>query len=316
MRRKTIAATLKRKADAWLSSIEDEELRADCKEHAFFAGGCITSMLLNEKPNDYDVYFDDFETCKAIATYYVDQFNASHKVTFKGTNKIEVPISVQDASTEETKRVRIYIKSAGIASISDSGEYEFFEADPDADAVRATEYVEAAMRAVEITHKGTKEDLRLYKPVFLTSNAITLSEEVQIVICFCDTPDKVVDEFDFAHTKNYFALKDDQLHLDKDAVVATLTKEIVYTGCPYPLSSMIRLRKFIQKGWSVNAGQMFKIAWDINHLNLDDMEVLQEQLVGADMAYFMEIVAKLREAKAKGITVDDAYLFEIVDQVF
>src|SRR3546814_5492753 len=63
-------------------------------------------MLLGEKINDFDLYFTDHATTKAVAEYYVKRFEV------KNRSGIPCAISVDDADG----RVRIVVKSSGIAS--------------------------------------------------------------------------------------------------------------------------------------------------------------------------------------------------------
>jgi hypothetical protein len=94
-----------------------------------------------------------------------------------------------------------------------------------------------------------------------------------------------------------------------------LVRDLVYMGeSKYPLCSIIRTRKFLQRGWRINAGQFVKMAWDLNKLDLSDINVLEDQLVGVDVAYFEEVLSLLRERG--GEQIDGAYLMQVIDKVF
>ena len=45
------------------------------EKNSIIAGGSITSMLLREKVNDYDIYFTNKDVVYAVAQYYVARFN-------------------------------------------------------------------------------------------------------------------------------------------------------------------------------------------------------------------------------------------------
>lgn len=98
------------------------------------------------------------------------------------------------------------------------------------------------------------------------------------------------------------------------ALEALLARELRYVGSKYPLCSMIRVRKFVARGWSINAGQILKMAMQISALDLTDVKVLEDQLTGVDAAYFMEVMAKLKASDPE--KVNSAYLIEIVDRMF
>ena len=95
---------------------------------------------------------------------------------------------------------------------------------------------------------------------------------------------------------------------------AILTKELRYVGSKYPLCSLFRLKKFVERGWRVNAGQILKIAMNLQTFNLNDLAVLEEQLTGVDVVYFHELVMKLREKDPA--QVDGAYLVELIEKMF
>ena len=42
-----------------------------------------------------------------------------------------------------------------------------------------------------------------------------------------------------------------------------MEKELIYTGSDFPLSSLLRLRKFLKKGWTVSTKTMVHIVFDI-----------------------------------------------------
>jgi hypothetical protein len=282
MKAKTIRKILLKKINEWLATVEDESLRADMKREVIVTGGAIASMLLNEKVNDFDVYFKTKETTKAVAEYYVSKF--------------PYPVKVQELED----RIRIVTErghrgeTMGEQVIQDSGEIEDL-------------YEEAQGKAEETEDKT-------YRPVFMSTNAITLSNRVQIVIRFFGEPDQIHENYDFVHCTNYLTASNDKLVLKLEALEALLSKELRYVGSRYPLCSIIRLRKFIARGWTVNAGQILKMAMQLDDLDLKDVKVLEDQLTGVDSAYFCEVISKLREKDPEKL--NSAYLVEIIDRMF
>jgi hypothetical protein len=89
-------------------------------------------------------------------------------------------------------------------------------------------------------------------------------------------------------------------------------------GSLYPLASIIRSRKFLKRGWNINAGQYLKMCFQVSELNLHDINVLAEQLVGVDQTYFRILVNALVEQKEKNpdFTFDTAYVVSIIDKIF
>jgi len=345
MKAKTIKAILRKRIDAWLNTIEDEAVRKLVKNRTIVTGGCIASMLLREPVNDFDVYFTDYETTLAVAKYYVDRFKAAPN---KG---IPVSMFVCDGSPEDkyawgdypqeildtrgrpdtepeghVRRVRIVAKSAGVAGELKEGEkakdYQYFEARPDneaADYVRGVVQdpadVEDLVEDIEAKLPTDEDDTKpKYRPVFLSTNAITLSHKIQIVLRFYGDADEIHKNFDFAHCTSYWTSKDDNLVLRPHAMEALLTKELRYIGSKYPVCSLIRVRKFLQRGWTVNAGQIVKMAMQVSELDLTDVKVLQDQLTGVDVAYFCQLVERVKESDPE--KVNSAYIIEIIDRMF
>jgi hypothetical protein len=84
------------------------------------------------------------------------------------------------------------------------------------------------------------------------------------------------------------------------------------------LCSIIRTRKFISRGWIINAGQYLKMALQLNELNLKDLNVFKDQLAGVDSAYFAQAISMIAERKEKDPTfeIDNSYLFEVINRIF
>ncbi len=319
MKAKTIKLVLRRKIDEWLATIDDEDLRKAAKRDTIVTGGCITSMLLREKINDFDIYFRTRATALRIAEYYVNTFKDNPPPIFK--DKKKVPIYIDGAEGDD--RFRIVIKSAGIASENGDVGYDYFEGDADPDALAAAQYVGEVMTdtaEIEDAYQEAEgqaletETKPPYRPVFLSTNAITLSNKIQIIIRFWGEPDEIHENYDFVHCTCYWLSKNNHLELRPAALEAMLTRELRYVGSKYPLCSLIRVRKFVHRQWTINAGQILKICMQLNDLNLKDVDVLEDQLTGVDVAYFNEVIHKLREKDKDN--VNGAYLLEIIDRMF
>lgn len=294
MNRKTIHAVLSKKMEHWIKSIDDKELQKDVRRDVIVTGGAIASMLLQEHPKDYDVYFKTKATTKKVTEYYIKKFNEA---------KQGGPV----AKIEETEdRIKIMIRSAGVAT-EDSNEDLLNE--PFEDAVEALE------EADNISEESLEGDG--YRPIFLSSNAITLSNKVQLVIRFFGEPEDIHKNYDFVHCTNYWTFSG-KVVLKPEAMEALLNKELVYQGSKYPLCSVIRTRKFIQRGFKINAGQYLKMMFQISELNLKDLQVLEDQLVGVDSAYFNMLINSLKKQveNKPDFDLSQDYVSSIIDRIF
>lgn len=290
MKSKTIRKALNTKIGDWLDAIDDAALRAVIKKDTIVTGGSIVSMLMKEPVNDFDIYFRTMETAKAVAEYYVAKF-------FAATGH---PMKVDDADG----RIRIVTErghrgeTAGdVATLTDSGEIE-------------DTYEEVNDKALATEDEGKPK----FRPVFMSTNAITLSNKLQIVLRFYGEPDQIHENYDFVHCTNYWTAHDDKLVLRLEALESILSKELRYVGSKYPVCSVMRLRKFIKRGWTINAGQILKMLMQVNELDLTDPKVLEDQLTGVDSAYFCQLISALREKDPE--KVNAAYLVEIINRMF
>ncbi|MDH5182308.1 MAG: hypothetical protein OEX12_00325 [Gammaproteobacteria bacterium] len=301
---KKIREILRTKIDEWLRTITDERVRDLAFRHAIVSGGSIASMLSGEKVNDYDIYFQTKETALAVAEYYVNIFNKNTGYE-DGDSDTYMPTvvedSIQNIKGEVEERVTIYMRSEGVAAESETVARGLsFDDDDDA---------EEDLKAVE--GLVNEED---YRPVFLSRNAITLTNRVQIIIRFFGAPEEIHKNFDFAHTLCWWRARDGKLHIEQEALQCMMSRVLLYRGSLYPLASIFRVRKFLRRGWRITAGQLLKIMWQISEVDLSDRTILEEQLIGVDAAYMHQLIHALRANESD--TIDSNYAATLIDRIF
>jgi hypothetical protein len=313
MNRKHINAQLCKVFDDFINSIENNEVKKLIKEGTIITGGALVSLLQGEKPNDYDLYFKDFKTCYKVAEYFVNKFNEGRadkvavlkiQTSKELIERVEKWISFDDALKEvadnKEPRVKIFIQSSGVA------EDEEFEDE------------EMQTNITPETNIDESEETPKYKPKFLTSNAISLSGKIQLVIRFYGDPKEIHENYDFIHCTNYWTSWDRKVSLKLEAIEAIINKELIYVGSKYPLCSIIRTRKFINRGWTINAGQYLKMCMQLNELDLKNVQVLEDQLVGVDSTYFRMLINALEEKQKddNDFKISSSYVAAIVDKIF
>ena len=101
-----------------------------------------------------------------------------------------------------------------------------------------------------------------FKLGLITENSINLSDKIQLIIKWSGTPWEITKNFDWQHIKSYYKYPD-ELNLTDDVYKLIVEKELVYTGSKYPLSSLLRLKKYIKKGWFISNITMVHIVLDI-----------------------------------------------------
>jgi hypothetical protein len=298
MNARVISEVLRKEHKKFVDSITDEIIQDLVSKNSIITGGCIASMLLNEPVNDYDYYFTNFETAHEVAKFYVELFNEKHPKC-----RVRPKVELQN------DRVIVRIDSAGAIGEDE----ERWHVDDE------QEYSITSQKLPECERKyDTDIKQKTYYPKFLTANAITLSDNVQLVIRFYGTPEEIHKNYDFIHCCNYWVSKTGELVLNSKAIESILCKDLKYQGSLYPVSSVVRMRKFLKRGWHINAGQILKMCFQISKLNLEDVAVLEEQLIGVDVAYFMQLIDHLRATIEGGgcTNIDETYLSELVDKIF
>jgi hypothetical protein len=325
MKKKTINAVITKKFSEWLESIGDEEVKKLVKKNTIITGGCIASMINNEKVSDFDVYFTNRETVVAVARYYIGKYRElnphgaeielytsddftnpdsdlnrktalSRSIPEDGEGRDEDLIDFYEISSlnKEEDRVFIFIRSAGIAS---EKEIDLDDCENPLD------------EGIEDTEDKTKPK---YRPVFFSSNAITLSDKIQIVTRFYGNAGQIHSNFDYVHATNYWTSEEGKVVFSIEAYEACHNKELIYVGSKYPVCSLFRMRKFIARGFTITAGEILKIAMNINEFDLKDVRVLRDQLIGVDSAYFNQLINAIKGKRE----IDRLYLTAIVNKMF
>jgi len=303
MNSKHIAKALRYKINDWLETVKDPIVASVIKRNAMVTGGAIVSLLTNEKVNDYDVYFKTLDSCIQVAQYYMNEWNMANptkpQVRFDYTVLDRVSLVIGHG------RGRGMVAEDGDSGIDDQTEPYL------------TEQI-ASENDEEPTKPNPLIDKPKYRPRFFSTNAISLSDGIQIVIRFSGPIESIHENFDFEHTKCVYDYKTNQLTLPAKSLECIINKELVYRGSKYPLTSIIRTRKFIMRGWTISAGQYVKMALELNALNLLNLETFRDQVVGVDSAYFMQAIEAiaLKKEKDPNFELTNLYLFEVIDRIF
>ena len=74
------------------------------------------------------------------------------------------------------------------------------------------------------------------------------------------------------------------------------------------------MKKFLERGWRITAGQQMKIMWQISEIDLKDYSILREQLTGVDMAYMYQLINALQHVDPE--KMNSAYVATIIDKIF
>lgn len=308
MQIKTIKKNIVNKLTEWISTITDTQLREDVKKNLLVSGGSIASMLLGEPVNDYDIFIRDMNVLKSLVFYYTK--NIDGVTVLDGRDK--------DSFVENLMKQYLGCPMEGgraIETIADvNNAYAICLRNLKNDQIKL--FFNDKNGGMRFNEDKKPEDLN-YNLMFLSPNAISLSNDIQIVIRFWGDADKIHSTFDYIHATNYFTFEKG-IVVNADALTSLLTKQLKYQGSQYPLTSIIRVRKFLKRGFNIGAGELLKIMYQISQLDLNDPDVLEEQLIGVDVAYFGVIIDALRVKKEADpdFKMTGDYLSAIIDKVF
>lgn len=280
MNNKNISKHLSQVHNNFVNSIKDKKVQELVSKNSIITGGAITSLLIKEEVNDYDYYFTDLDTCLAVTEYYISQYNKRNKTNIIARIK-DGSIFLDFRTNEDNKNMCQGIFEEGL-----------------------------------ISNKISKKDK--YFPIYITPNAITLTDKIQIITRFYGDAKQIHENFDFVHCTNYWVSSTKEVVFNQKALESIMNKELIYTGSKYPLCSIFRTRKFITRGWTINAGQYVKMALQLNKLNLYDVGVLQDQLIGVDTTHFRELIRRIstEQENNKEFIIDEIFISNIIDEIF
>jgi hypothetical protein len=311
-------------------------------------------LLTDAEVSDFDIYFRDSKTAFAVAEYYVKKLKENPPAAFKDCEcnfkTILEPVIAEGEETvragnlltkgPQPERVRIVVETTSGAKKNFRGEeiverhkeyqdFQYAEGQVTDDTEPGSGSYEGnaeELDDIDSKHLDDKKEKKngKYRVLFVTANAITLSDKIQIVLRFQGDVNEIHSNYDFTHCTNAWTSWDKELHLRIEALKCIMAKELVYQGSKYPIASMIRTRKFITRGWTINAGQYVKMAFQVAQLDLNNPAVLEDQLVGVDSAYFSMLIQKLNEDLNKKLAdnpnasreVDSNHVITLIDKIF
>jgi hypothetical protein len=307
MQVKAIKKQIENKLNEWLSTIDNENLRKQVKDNLLVSGGSIASMFLNEDVNDYDIYIQDINVLLELTKYYAKA--DSNVEVWDGRNKDKM---INDYKkyifTEEAFNNYQSFFASQLRNLQPNQIKLFVGMEEKGGGLRIDplKYV-----------KNEDGTVKKYQVAFLSPNAVSLTDDIQIVIRFHGSPEQIHKTFDFIHATNYFTFKDGLVTNNK-ALLSLLSKQLSYQGSLYPLTSIIRSRKFIKRNWNIGAGEYLKIMFQISLLDLTNLDILEEQLIGVDVAYFSTLIEALRKAKESkdDFVLTPEYMNELIERIF
>lgn len=166
-----------------------------------------------------------------------------------------------------------------------------------------------------------------YQPgelICFTKNSLTFKGSqcnYQIITRYAGETTTVLDNFDFIHTMIAYNDSSNKLIYgnlyDNEIIMSSILKQqLVYHHSEYPVSSLFRLKKYVERGYDINVTSLVKLCFDISLLDLTKPEVLQEQLTGLDMVILSNLINKFSSINIIDRTIIDDVIDEIMNRTF
>lgn len=163
-----------------------------------------------------------------------------------------------------------------------------------------------------ISHEGLLNCNEPFQPLYATPNTLTLSNNIQLVIRYTGSPYDLIKKFDYDHTKMY--VHKSNLGITEAAKTSILSNELIYNRGPYPLSSLFRLKKFLKRDWNISAGQLTKLAMQLNKIDFTNLAQLKDQLYGIDVIHIEQLITELSKIDPNDLNTD--LISELIDMIF
>lgn len=304
-------------------------IQDDLLKNSIVTGGCIASMFLKEKVNDFDLYFSNIGALARVINYFGKLTDAQFLVAYtagtkiptdgllrclRGTGhwgKVEGEQFVEEEVDEEDDETAVTLPA--------SNDTTWFALYSDVTALQDCEniayialyYKSCGFWTAGEHKKKEDDDKKSHVIKFASANAVTLSDKVQLVFRFYGPPEEIHKNYDFVHATNYWTLAGG-LVTHAEALEAILARELIYKGSRFPLASIFRTRKFIHRGWTMHIGHYVKMAMQLNEFDLRDIHTLREQLTGVDAAYLNMLITK---AEKHNEPITCSWVCELVDAI-
>lgn len=123
-------------------------------------------------------------------------------------------------------------------------------------------------------------------------------------------PPHVFDNFDFTVCMGMYGIKQDRFWFHEDFMHHLAAKRLVYNPkSEFPIASLFRLRKYIERGYRVSAMEIVKMALKVHSLPLYNFDALANQLRGIDISYLASVIQELKQRSEEAYDFNTFMIF-------
>lgn len=158
--------------------------------------------------------------------------------------------------------------------------------------------------------KDVEGETQLIIPKFTTDNALSYKVNrirIQLIQFYFGEPADVFDKFDFTICMAMYEWHTRKFHFHDRFLEHLARRDIVFHHhTEYPICSMYRLKKFMEKGYRVRGVEFIKVGLAINNLHMEDYQDLRKQLEGIDTMFLTNVTDALMRTPEKKYEINDA----------
>jgi len=116
---------------------------------------------------------------------------------------------------------------------------------------------------------------------------------IQLIKKVCGDPYDVIFRFDYTICMAAYLPKLNKIILGDNFLYHLAGKELHYNIGKYPLASLWRAKKYIEKGFKFPAVELIKLALKMNEIRMNSYKDLKEQLEGIDTLFLKDLTDAL-----------------------
>lgn len=235
--------------------LTDKQFNEHILCNSFIAGGAIISATKNEKIKDYDLFMTKGSSVRSLFSILASRIVEGGRLQL---------LTKPDETNDKLERGFLTIK----------------------EGFHTTYTLEELIDNFNEACKKLKPKSGKVLPAYLSKNALTMSNGVQLIFRFIGEPKEVFTTFDYEHCKVYW--RPNPLGLLLGSVTyegrsqeSIAKNELIYTGnTRFVLSAVSRLNKFINRGWGVSPSSLLSLAVSSSKVDWSNREALEEELLG------------------------------------
>lgn len=125
-------------------------------------------------------------------------------------------------------------------------------------------------------------------------SVILNGHRVQLIKCVLGDPSKIITGFDFTICQGSFSLNSGFAFGDEFFLHLAQRKLVFNIAAEYPICSLYRARKFIQRGFHFSGIEAIKLGLRIHALTINTYADLRKQLMGIDTLFLKDLTDSLQ----------------------